>query len=56
MKQNDQWEALAYMLGNLIAKYAVELDELIPPTKENVIPYPSYQNTEYFPLEQSKAS
>ena len=56
MTPHNELDGLAYLLGNLIAKYANVLDDAEPPDTGQVIPFAQRKSTHDIPIENDKAA
>jgi len=53
---HNELDGLAYLLGNLIAKYANVLEITEPPDTGQVIPFAPKKSTHDIPIENDKAA
>ena len=56
MTPHNELDGLAYLLGNLIAKYANVLEITKPPDTGQVIPFAPKKSTHDIPIENDKAA
>lgn len=56
MTPHNELDGLAYLLGNLIAKYANVLEIAEPPDIGQVIPFAPKKSTHDIPIENDKAA
>lgn len=56
MTPHDELNGLAYLLGNLISKYANVLEITEPPDIGQVIPFAPKKSTHDIPIENDKAA
>ena len=56
MTPHDELNGLAYLLGNLITKYANVLEITEPPDTGQVIPFAPKKSTHDIPIENDKAA